>query len=117
MPASGGSERRFGRPTKLSHDLIDLMASFVHDGDPPTVAAALVGISRSTHYSWTQRGNAQRTSLQAGENLSKADELYVDFVETLEAAAAAHEAGLVQVIHREALDKNNWKAAAWMLER
>lgn len=96
-----------GRPTKLSDEITQTICEHLREGGYAETAAAAAGVSKSTFYEWMARGDA------AGAK--KVDEPYRIFRARIEEARAMGETVRVQQIADAA--KNDWRAAAWMLER
>jgi len=64
-----------GRPSKLSYDRQEKIATAVEAGKSLTSAARMAGVDRTTVYGWIDRGEADK---EAGE-----DNEYVDFYDRL----------------------------------
>ncbi len=95
------------RPSKLSKSVIEKIIRAIHMGCFIDTAAASAGIGRSTFHEWLRRGeddikNKKRTL---------ASDLKVQY----DAASATAEHRMLEIIDKAA--KNDWKAAAWKLER
>jgi len=88
------------RPTKLTPDVRDRIATMIQAGAYAEQAARAAGISSSTYYSWMERGERP----------------FSEFSETIKTAEAVAEQQRVQHIHHAA-DAGTWQAAAWWLER
>ena len=93
-----------GRPSKLTDELQDEIVSYLKTGNYVETVCALVGISKSTFYSW----------LNKGKNSTRSNE-YSRFADAVEHAQAWAEARLVALISKQA--EKAWQAAAWLLER
>ena len=106
-----------GRPTKLTKELIDEIATYLRAGNYIETTAHLVGINRDTIYEWLKRGNAEiaRISKSNRARVRKKEELFVEFTDTVKKAQAQSEAMLVAQIGKAS--EKNWTAAAWRLER
>jgi transposase-like protein len=59
-----GAERREGRPSKLSYERQEKIATAVEAGKSITSAARMAGVDRTTVYGWLDKGEAAK---QAGE--------------------------------------------------
>jgi hypothetical protein len=93
-----------GRPTKLTDELQAEIVNYLKTGNYIETACALAGISKSTFYSWLNKGkNSTRTNK------------YSRFTDAVERAQAWAEARLVALISKKA--EKTWQAAAWLLER
>lgn len=106
-----------GRPTKLTKELIEEIATYLRAGNYIETTAHLVGINRDTIYEWLKRGNAEiaRISKSNRARVRKKEELFVEFTDTVKKAQAQSEAMLVAQIGKAS--EKNWTAAAWRLER
>lgn len=98
-----GTRRRKGRPAMLSAAIRDDLCLAVRVGCFLVDAAALAGVSESALYGWIRRGKRE----QRGP--------YRDFVQSVKRALAQGEAKAVAAIRAAA--ENDWRAAAWLLER
>lgn len=96
-----------GRPLKLTADRITKIAKALRDGAYREQAATLAGIGRSTFYAWLERAEADRET----DTPSPFRDL-LDAVTRAEADAEAKAVGYVRV-----QAKQDWRAAAWFLER
>jgi transposase-like protein len=112
-PASRGhdycsSHRGVGhRPSKISRELIDVVAEQVEAGAYFESAAVAAGVNKTTLYRWRERGEAD---LEHGR-----DTLEALFCTALErAAAVAERTASLNVLRASLVD---WRAAAWYLER
>lgn len=93
------------RTTKLTSELIQKIATAIRAGNYAKVAAALVGISEATYYSWLEQAKKPDAS-----------PLLLEFLESVERAEALAEIESVTRI-RQAADNGTWQAASWLLER
>jgi len=91
------------RPTKLTPELTRDITLYISEGNPPTIAATLVGISPSTYFNWMSKGS-QKTPR------------FMEFSELIKRATAQSMANRVAHISRAA-EGGHWRAAAWLLER
>jgi transposase len=96
---------RGGRPTKLDEELTEQFVSMLRAGNYIGVAARAVGIGRRTFGDWMERGRSER----------EADAPYREFRMRVEQARAEGEVRNVVQIATAA--RENWQAAAWILER
>lgn len=92
-----------GRPTKFNDDVASRIINAVKAGNYLEAAAAFAGISKGTLYDWMRTGTR-----------SKAGKLKA-FSDAVEQAMGEAEVRHVLKISEAA--KNDWKAAAWHLER
>jgi transposase len=93
-----------GRPSKLTDELQAEIVDHLKTGNYIETVCALVGISKSTFYSWLNKG---KTSTRTNK--------YSRFAYAVERAQAWAEARLVALISKQA--EKTWQAAAWLLER
>lgn len=91
-------KRKRGRPTKLTPELIERVASVVRVGNYLDTAARYCGIDKVTFYSWMKRGHAQKSGL------------FRDFLNALEEAQAA--ADVRDHAHIAQASKKDWRASA-----
>jgi hypothetical protein len=98
--------RRVGRPTLLTEDLANRLATLLAAGNYDETAARAAGISPRTLREWLHRGLSGR----------KRDEPYARLRAELEEARATGEASHVARIAKAAAD-GDWKASAFFLER
>lgn len=92
-----------GRPTKLTPDTLNKIEVLLQNGNYIETAAAVCGISKSTLYLWLKRGARSKKGI------------YRDFSDAVIKAQGLAEARDVSIITKAASD--DWKAAAWRLER
>ncbi|QAS68834.1 terminase small subunit [Haloferax tailed virus 1] len=60
LDAHGGSANKSGRPSKLSYDRQEKIATAVEGGKSLTSAARMAGVDRTTVYGWIDRGEADK---------------------------------------------------------
>ena len=97
-----------GRPSELTPELKERFLSAIAAGSHYEPACAYAGIAYSTFREWMQRGigtNRRRASNQE----------YADFAEAVQGAEAKGELSAIASIR--GASKDDWRAAAWMLER
>jgi len=99
------SFHRDGVPHKITPELVDQLVALLKAGNYVSTAAQAVGISRPLFYQWLKRG----------ESDAPADAEYVELRKRVEHARAEAEARNVALIANSA--RENWQAAAWLLER
>jgi hypothetical protein len=97
-----------GRETALTPKLQKAITGHIADGLPYDTACALVGIDYQTFSLWMRRGKGTDSQMPQTE-------LYMNFMIAVQKAKAQAEAFAVQSVVVAYPD--NWKAAAWMLER
>jgi transposase len=96
-----------GRKTALDDDITARLVALLRAGNYIEVAVATVGLGRRTFYDWLERGEPTGTAAK--------DKPFRDFREQVELAKAEGEARNVAIVAKAAAE--DWKAAAWMLER
>ena len=105
-----------GRPSKLTPERAQAIALAVSEGHYLQHAAAAAGVARSTVHSWLARGQKARERLDRGGEPEPDDGPYLDLLDTLEGAErCAVELGIAPI--RAAMERVDWRAAAWYLER
>lgn len=97
-----------GRPSLLTPKTKQKLIEAIKAGSHYETACAYAGISYSTFREWMQRG-------QGTHKRRKTDQDYVDFADAILEAESQGEISAIAAI--KAASKNDWKAAAWMLER
>jgi hypothetical protein len=96
---------RTGRPEKLSAAVQARIVDAISAGASREKAAQAAGVSRSTLQSWLARGQEPKAPVP-----------FQKFVEAFrEAEVAAYLASIESI--RQAADRGEWRAAAFMLER
>lgn len=111
----GHAPSAVGRPHRLTSDMQQRITDLIEQGMRPQDAAIASGISRSTFHSWMARGRQARDAAERDE-LSAAEEPFLDFLDAVERALTVPEMRAVAVIQDSAA-KGSWRAAAWLLER
>jgi hypothetical protein len=96
---------KIGHEPKLTPELSEKLVSLLRAGNYTAVAVRACGISRALFYQWLDRGVSD----------DPADAEYVVLRERVELAKAEGEARNVAAIAAAA--RENWQAAAWLLER
>lgn len=107
----------FGRPTKFNEERAEKIIRAVKAGNYIETAAALAGISKTTLYAWMKRGAAELERLEADIKAKpkKAELPFLDFLNAVNMALAEAENRDIEAIN--AATKEDWRAAAWRLER
>ena len=105
------------RPTKLTPKLQEDILKVIRSGNYIETACAYVGINKSTFYDWLKRGAREKDRLEKNPRarIRKSEKIYVEFSNAVEKALAHAEIRDVAIIGKAA--EENWKAAAWRLER
>ena len=98
-----------GRPCKLTPALQEKIVELLELGIPPQKVCDRVNIAYSTYREWVQRGNGEDPKDRPG------NEQFADFSAQVNKAIAVGEINLLQSINNAT--KNDWRAAAWVLER
>jgi hypothetical protein len=93
------------RPDTITEERIVHMETLLHSGSYISVACQVAGIPYSTHKDWMKRGQ-----LAGGKNGQ-----YRAYADRIEVALAIGEDNLVKSVAAGAVE--DWRAAAWMLER
>jgi hypothetical protein len=99
----GGARRPIGAPSKLTPEIAELIATHIEAGVTYEVAAAAVGISRDSLYTWREKG---AIDIEAGRETA-----YAGLVDKLRRALAVAEVALVTKISADP----DWRAAAHIL--
>ncbi len=100
------------RPTRLTKEVIEILATYIENGNFAQDACRLADVSESGYYKWLATGRA----VIAGElKMTKANSLCVELVEAIKHADAKFKAYHVSNINKAS--KTVWQASAWMLER
>lgn len=110
-----GTRRRRGRPDKLTPETQDRIVKMLLAGNYLETAAAAAGITKSTLYEWLRRGTRVRNGEVPPSKQSAFDKRASVFSDAVEKAAAQAEALMVQRI--TVASEEDWRAAAWRLER
>jgi hypothetical protein len=95
--------KKLGQPTKLTKELQEELCKHLRSGCYQNIACDLVGISEETFRNWRKWGR-------------NGDPRYKDFFEAIK-KASAHPFDVALSAIFGAIDKGDWKAAAWFLER
>lgn len=104
------------RPTKLTPEVEGRLVHAISVGASYKDACAYAGISYQTFLNWKKR--AQRIVEQAEDSDDELEELtdqFVEFFERIKRAQGEAAVGWLTTINKAAHD--DWKAAAWALER
>lgn len=106
-----------GRPSKFTEERADKIIRAIRAGNYIETAAALAGVHKSTLYEWMKRGAAEADRLEADPKAKplKSELPYLDFSDAVYIALAEAENNDVQAITAAAAE--DWRAAAWRLER
>ncbi len=91
-----------GRPTSLTPEVGAKICALLQRGNFRETACAAAGVDARTMRNWLKRG-------------AKGEEPFREFADALDLAEGEAEDALIVRINNGALD--DWKAAAWLLER
>ena len=94
--------RPVGRPTLLSETVTSQLCAMLRAGNYLHVAVKAAGISRGTFDRWIQQSKG-------------GDPTFVEFADRIDRARAEGQARHVALIAKSATE--DWRAAAWLLER
>jgi len=95
--------KKKGRPTKLTEEILQKLEVLIQNGNYIETAAAVVGIHKSSLYLWLKKGAREQRGI------------YKKFSDAVLKAQGMAEARDVSLITKAASE--DWKAAAWRLER
>ena len=98
-----------GRPCKLTPALQGKIVELLELGIPPQKVCDRVNIAYSTYREWVKRGNGENPKNRSG------NKQFADFSAQVNRATAIAEMNLLQSINNATV--NDWRAAAWILER
>lgn len=104
-------------------DLGERIAKMLAAGHYVNVACGAAGVSEASFYSWLEKGEAVRESVQDAEDQDEArdgltdrDRAFLEFLEAVEKGSAACEVRHLRRIDKASED-GTWQASAWFLER
>lgn len=105
------------RPTKLDKNIERKILDVLKMGNYIETAAAFGGIDPSTFYRWLKRGklHIQKTIQNPQYQIPEYEKRYVRFKRNVDQALAEAEIRELQIIMMAA--NEDWRAAAWILER
>jgi len=134
--AATGQPVRKGRPLSLTESVSKAITDALKVGSYLQTAISMGGISSATFHAWIKRGHDERKRREAFEldlaamerkterwAMAQADEAitkqkeepYLAFMEAVTLAVAESEVSALKTI--KTASKDDWRAAAWMLER
>lgn len=107
-----------GRPRILEEhpDKIDELCELLGEGIPQSAAAPSVGISRAALMGWKAKGREARQRLMDGADSEPNDDLFLDFLDRVEAARAEAEVRFARYVSQAAAG-GDVRAAMWWLDR
>lgn len=100
---------------KLTPELNEQMVKYIEAGNYVKIACQMVGIGKTTHYNWMERGKKASELEEKGKKIPKSEKIYRDYRDTIKKAEAKAIIRNVLVIQKAS--KDSWQAAAWWLER
>lgn len=106
-----------GRPTKLTPETHEKVINAIRAGNYLETAAEYGGVTRQTLWNWMQRGEAEkaRVAEDGRRSVTKDERPYVNFFHAVTRARAEAETRNVALIQQASHE--DWRAAAWFLER
>jgi hypothetical protein len=104
------------RPTDLTPELSEQVASLIRAGNKPMRAALARGVPRSTFYYWTARGRAAASRRTDGLAVEGTEQPYLDFLDAIERAES--ESQIIAVSHlMKAMPSTPTAVLAWLERR
>lgn len=109
------------RTTKLNEEVTKKIVKAIKGGNFITVAVVYAGITTTAYYNWRERADKAESLLikqletNAKAKLRKSDIPFIEFRDTIDFALSVAEVMAVTCIRASFTD--DWKAAAWYLER
>jgi len=100
--------KKTGRPSKLTAELIENIQNWLRMGYFVEDAARMAGVHKATLYRWLEQGREDRDN--------DVSSLYADFCDAMEKSRAEAEGMYLNSI-KTAASRGQWQAAAWWLER
>jgi len=94
------------RPSKLTEELIDTMASKLRKGLPISSCCDLLGITDMSHSNWMRQGEE--------DYKANIDSLFADYFYTIKKSRAEFEEAALEDIRS---GRPGWQGCAWVLER
>ncbi len=107
--------RRAGRPDLLTDEVQRTIVGALRLGHYMETAAALAGVNKDTVYGWLKRGARVRAGRVPPSKQTDFDKRAAAFSDAVSRAMAEAESILLGYIARAAAE--DWRAAAWRLER
>lgn len=101
--------------TKLTEKKIEDICKRLRAGWYAKVAAASVGIGKSTYYRWIERGKKALALEEEGKKVPESEKIYRDFWDSVRQSDAVGEGMLVTAIFSKI--KEDWRAALEILSR
>lgn len=115
MPVSTAPHN--GEATALNEDRINIICASIINGAPPHVAAVATKVTERSYRRWYNRGEAEYDRIDGNidAEITPGEEPYLYFFVRVNEALASCEANMVG--HVVTAAPNDWRAAAWYLER
>jgi hypothetical protein len=110
--------KKMGAPlSKFTPEIRKTIIEAIEAGNYVETSVQYAGITKSTFYSWLDKGTSERDRLIADPTATPDPDLvdFVDFADAVERAQASSEVRAVAIIQKAAF--TTWQAAAWWLER
>lgn len=107
MSNGNGKKNVGGRPSKLTDEMLDTIVKHLKTGNFVSTACRLSGITERSYYGWMETGEA--------DFVSGKDTMHARFFQSTTHAIADAEDMAVYALRRAW--KEDWRAAAWYLER
>tara|TARA_R110002020_G_scaffold64898_1_gene171756 strand:+ start:959 stop:1426 length:468 start_codon:yes stop_codon:yes gene_type:complete len=104
-----------GAPSKLNEEMIGRIVQALRAGSYVETAAAHVGINKDTFYRWLREAAAEREHIANGKKPRKGKALCLQLSDAVERAQADAELRDLALVSTAAVE--DWRAAAWKLER
>jgi transposase len=109
------TKRPIGAPLKLTPEIIGRIVQALRAGSYVETAAAHAGIHKDTYYRWMREGAAEREHISSGRKPRKSKALFLDLSDAVERAMADAELRDLALVSQASVE--DWRAAAWKLER
>jgi hypothetical protein len=101
--------------TKCDEKLIQDFCKVLEAGNFITAALDFVGISYKAYAEWLRRGQEEIDRQLEGKKPRAKEAIFAEFVAQVQRAKASAEVRSVMIINKAA--QEDWRAAAWYLER
>lgn len=107
--------QRWSTRSKLTAEKVEAICLYVEGGVAQSIAARAHGVADRTWRSWFAKGRDVCAKLEAGQDITREEEIYADLYERVQDAKAKSEAYLVDLVMKAA--PLSWQAAMTKLER
>lgn len=91
------------------------MVKYIKAGNYTKIACKALGIGKTTHYTWMERGKKASELEEKGNKIQKSEKIYRDYRDSIRQAEAEAEIRNVTIIQVAA--KDDWRAALEILAR